>query len=106
MNYLLQLYADFAQPLNLLDAILVIFHVSDHRDEEEVANTWTNLITQGKCIPSPPRDKDAQHADRNPPLLSSTKSHNVACRNCGCVVKQDYHTHSTLLSIRRRATSS
>lgn len=27
---------------------MAIFHVSDHRDEDEVANTWSDLITQGK----------------------------------------------------------
>lgn len=39
-----QLYADFAEPLGLLETQLLIFHVSDHRDTELVMRTWENLI--------------------------------------------------------------
>jgi nuclear pore complex protein Nup155 len=46
-----ELYAEFAEPLHLHEVKLLIFHVSDHRDEEHIARTWEALIDHGACLP-------------------------------------------------------
>ena len=43
-----QLYSDFAQPFQLFDMMLLIYHISDYRDTEKVIETWTQLIEQSK----------------------------------------------------------
>ncbi|KAG0142966.1 hypothetical protein CROQUDRAFT_96882 [Cronartium quercuum f. sp. fusiforme G11] len=39
-----ELYAEVVQPLGLLDATLLIFHVSDHRDESLTETVWRAII--------------------------------------------------------------
>ncbi|CAO1614412.1 unnamed protein product [Sympodiomycopsis kandeliae] len=38
------LYRDFADPLDLYDVKILIFHVSDFRDSDLVASTWENIL--------------------------------------------------------------
>ncbi|KAK4050871.1 hypothetical protein OIV83_003293 [Microbotryomycetes sp. JL201] len=41
-----ELYTEFAEPLELLEIILLIFHVSDHRDEFLVSATWEAIVAR------------------------------------------------------------
>jgi nuclear pore complex protein Nup155 len=43
----LQLYSEFAEPLELLEIVLLIFHVSDHRDPFLVSATWEAILARG-----------------------------------------------------------
>jgi len=43
-----QLYRDFAEPENMYEVQLMIFHVSDHRDPELVRNAWQALLDEGE----------------------------------------------------------
>ncbi|GAA6057256.1 hypothetical protein JCM3770_003825 [Rhodotorula araucariae] len=43
-----ELYADFAEPLELLEIILLIFHVSDHRDPFLVTATWEAILARAQ----------------------------------------------------------
>ncbi|GAA5918079.1 hypothetical protein JCM8208_001213, partial [Rhodotorula glutinis] len=43
-----ELYADFAEPLELLEIILLIFHVSDHRDPFLVTATWEAILSRAQ----------------------------------------------------------
>lgn len=45
---MLQLYSEFAEPLELLEVILLIFHVSDHRDPFLVTATWEAILSRGE----------------------------------------------------------
>ncbi|KAI5478404.1 nuclear pore complex protein Nup155 [Pseudohyphozyma bogoriensis] len=39
-----ELYSEFAEPLALLEIVLLIFHVADHRDPELIAETWNAIL--------------------------------------------------------------
>ncbi|BGP18726.1 hypothetical protein JCM10213_009205 [Rhodosporidiobolus nylandii] len=41
-----ELYSEFAEPLELLEIILLIFHVSDHRDPFLVTATWEAILAR------------------------------------------------------------
>lgn len=43
-----QLYSSFAAPLQLLEIILLIVHVSDHRDSSLVDATWDAILDRGE----------------------------------------------------------
>lgn len=43
-----QLYSEFAEPLELLEIVLLIFHVSDHRDAFLVTATWEAILSRGE----------------------------------------------------------
>ncbi|KAG0656686.1 hypothetical protein C6P46_006988 [Rhodotorula mucilaginosa] len=43
-----ELYSDFAEPLELLEVILLIFHVSDHRDPFLVTATWEAILSRAQ----------------------------------------------------------
>lgn len=43
-----QLYRDFAEPLQMHEVKLLIYHVSDHRDLELVRQAWQSLIVEGE----------------------------------------------------------
>ncbi|GAA5858950.1 hypothetical protein JCM8547_007170 [Rhodosporidiobolus lusitaniae] len=43
-----ELYSDFAEPLELLEIILLIFHVSDHRDPFLVMATWEAILARAQ----------------------------------------------------------
>ncbi|SCV71463.1 BQ2448_3051 [Microbotryum intermedium] len=43
-----ELYSEFAEPLRLLEIVLLIFHVSDHRDPYLVAATWEAILAQAR----------------------------------------------------------
>ncbi|GEM10376.1 nuclear pore complex protein Nup155 [Rhodotorula toruloides] len=43
-----ELYSEFAEPLELLEVILLIFHVSDHRDPFLVAATWEAILARAQ----------------------------------------------------------
>ena len=55
---LLQLWNDFAQPLKLQEAMLLILHASDHRDPALVLQLWTEALTKGAPFPSVTTDDD------------------------------------------------
>lgn len=57
---LLQLWNDFAQPLKLQEAMLLILHASDHRDPALVLQLWTEALTKGALFPSDTTDDDDQ----------------------------------------------
>ena len=48
----LQLYNDFAEPLKLLEAMLLILHVSDHHDLSLVLGLWTECLEKGALAAS------------------------------------------------------
>lgn len=50
---LVQLYSEFAEPLELLEIILLIFHVSDHRDPILVEATWEAILARGESATQP-----------------------------------------------------
>lgn len=43
-----QLYRDVVQPLSLLDSTLLIFHVSDHRDQTLTETVWREIVERGR----------------------------------------------------------
>lgn len=43
----LQLYRDVADPLEMLEMILLICHVSDHRDPFLINATWSAILSRG-----------------------------------------------------------
>ncbi|GAA5823999.1 hypothetical protein JCM11251_003374 [Rhodosporidiobolus azoricus] len=43
-----ELYSEFAEPLALLEIILLIFHVSDHRDPFLVTATWEAILARAQ----------------------------------------------------------
>ncbi|GJN92310.1 hypothetical protein Rhopal_005340-T1 [Rhodotorula paludigena] len=43
-----ELYSEFAEPLELLEIILLIFHVSDHRDPFLVTATWEAILARAQ----------------------------------------------------------
>ncbi|KAK4336201.1 Nucleoporin NUP157 [Rhodotorula toruloides] len=43
-----ELYSEFAEPLELLEVILLIFHVSDHRDPFLVTATWEAILARAQ----------------------------------------------------------
>ncbi|KAM0790881.1 hypothetical protein ACM66B_004721 [Microbotryomycetes sp. NB124-2] len=43
-----ELYTEFAEPLELLEVVLLIFHVSDHRDEFLVSATWEAIVARAQ----------------------------------------------------------
>lgn len=45
-----QLYRDFAEPLQMHEVKLLIYHVSDHRDPELVRQAWQALIAEGEFV--------------------------------------------------------
>ena len=45
-----QLYQEFAEPLNLPIMKLLIFHVSEHRDESMVRPIWNNIFEEGEHL--------------------------------------------------------
>jgi nuclear pore complex protein Nup155 len=45
-----ELYSDFAEPFNLLESMLLIFYVSDHRDPARVLDIWDALFENGRSL--------------------------------------------------------
>lgn len=45
-----QLYSEFAEPLELLEIILLIFHISGHRDSFLVNSTWEALLARSESL--------------------------------------------------------
>lgn len=52
-----QLYSEFAEPLALLEIMLLIYHVSDHQDPYHVMRTWEALVDE--ATQDVPVDSDA-----------------------------------------------
>jgi nuclear pore complex protein Nup155 len=44
-----ELYRDFAEPLQMHEVKLLIYHISDHREPELVRQAWEALIAEGEC---------------------------------------------------------
>jgi nuclear pore complex protein Nup155 len=47
VNSHVQLFNEFAEPLNMLEIMLLIFYVSDHHDAELIADTWNAIFARG-----------------------------------------------------------
>ena len=50
LNILPQLYSEFAEPYGLLEIVLLIFHVSDHRDAVLVQATWEAILERSESF--------------------------------------------------------
>ncbi|SGY61158.1 BQ5605_C007g04532 [Microbotryum silenes-dioicae] len=63
-----ELYSEFAEPLRLLEIVLLIFHVSDHRDPYLVAATWEAILAKSKL--AGPAREDVADPDQAVDLLT------------------------------------
>jgi nuclear pore complex protein Nup155 len=115
-----ELYSDFAEPFNLLEGMLLIFYVSDHRDPARVLDIWDALFenssvdrsstdvplmmlfdSRGSVGREPLGCDRVTSCGHGAPLLSVRGGLSTACVSCHMQVSPDFPAVDLILRLEK-----